>query len=104
MAKKHLILIASVAAGMAIAAPVAMAAPLPELPGLPAAPIGAPNSGDCSTEPGAASAQSDQPALQLPVGGLNDLNEGNCQSAGNDQGNGVGGGMGGAPSLPGLPH
>lgn len=94
MAKKHLILIASVAAALAVAAPVAMAAPLPELPGVPALPgatVGQPNDGVCTDGPGAAEASSDEPALQLPVAGASHGNE-NCQSAGNEQGNGLGGG------------
>ncbi len=104
MAKKHWILIATVAAGLAVGAPAAMAAPelpgLPGVPALPGAPVGEPNSGACTTEPGTAEAQSDQTALQLPVNGLSDINEGNCQSSGNEQGNGVGGDL----ASPGLPQ
>jgi len=103
MAKKHWLLIATVAAGLAVGAPAAMAAPEPTVPGLPAlpsAPLGEPNDGDCTTGTGSAEAQSDQAALQLPVNGLDTVNEGNCQSSGNEQGNGVGGGM----ASPGLPQ
>lgn len=99
MAKKHWILIATVAAGLAVGAPAAMAAPeLPGIPALPAAPAlpGAPmgeSSGDCTSEPGTAEATSDGQAVQAPTNGLNDGNEGNCQSAGNEQGNDVEGAM-----------
>ncbi|TCK21759.1 hypothetical protein [Pseudonocardia endophytica] len=115
MAKKHLVLLASVAAALAVGAPAAMAADaapaapaipgVPSLPALPELPVGAPNGGDCSVEPGSATAQSDTPgAVQAPVPGLNDGNEGNCQSQGNDQGNDVEDGLPAGAGLPGIPQ
>jgi hypothetical protein len=89
MAKKHWILIASVAAGLAVGAPAAMAAP--ELPGLPGAPVGQPSSATCTDDAGTADVKSDQTALQLPIAGAAQGNDGNCQSAGNEKGNGVAG-------------